>query len=452
MLVALVAACEKGKVAEPRTAGQAPPVPTPTGPPSEVTAPEPPPPPPAEAAPPTFEEAFPQVPPAVTLTPPPGVVPVTRVALLLPLSGANAPLGNAMLNAAQMALFDVADESFVLLPRDTRGTPEGARRAVRAALDDGARLVLGPLFATSVAAIAPEARGAAIKVIAFSTDRSVAGDGVYIMGFLPREQVARVVAFARKRGLERFAALVPDTAYGNAVVEALRDALVEHGGALSRIAFFPPEAPDISGIVRRLARYEERHAALVAQREELAARDDEAARRALRRIEGKDTLGEVEFDAVMLPLGGERLREIVPLLPFYDVDPERVRFLGTGQWDDPSLGTEPALVGGWFSAPPPKARRDFVQRYTETYGRAPLRLATLAYDATALAATLLRRETGPGVTDEALTQPSGFLGVDGIFRFRPEGIAQRGLAVLEMRRNRFRVVSPAPESFGRLIY
>jgi ABC-type branched-subunit amino acid transport system substrate-binding protein len=390
-------------------------------------------------------------PPAITLVPPKGVHETVPVGLLVPLTGPHAGVGAALLDAAQMALFDMADQRFTLFPRDTEGSPDGARRAARELLDEGVRIILGPLLAASVSAVAPEARAANVPVVAFSTDRTVAGEGVFLVGLLPREQVERVVTFALSQGYLRFAALAPDTAFGATVVEALREVAVETGAVVTEVAFYDPTG-DNTEVVRRLADYDARRAALEAQVRELQARDDQVSRQALRRLERRDTLGEVSFDAVLVPEGGDRLRALAPLLPYYDIDPAKVRLLGTAQWDDPSLGTEPALVGGWFAAPPPDAHAGFVERFERLYRRPPHRLATLAYDAAALAAVLARAEGGPDFSIEALTAEHGFAGLDGIFRLLPDGSAQRGLAVLEMQRNQFRVVSPAPEVFPKLIF
>lgn len=383
----------------------------------------------------------------IRLIPPPGVHNMIRVAILLPLSGPHAALGNAMLHGAEMALFDLAEQNFSLLPFDTTGTPLGARRAAEQALRDGAELILGPLYSASVAAVAPKAREKGVPVVAFSTDRSVAGNGVFLMGFLPRDEIERVVAFTRSRNLSRFAALVPDTAYGRRAAAALREAVARHGGEVVKIVSFPSNSTDVSAVVRHFADYDQRRASLEEQREALEARNDEASLRALKRLEKLDTLGELPFDAVLLPAGGDRLRTIAPLLPFFDIDMPKVRLLGTTQWDNASLGTEPALVGGWFAASPPQARADFSKKFKDIYGRHPPRLATLAYDAAALAAVLARASGGADFSHSALTAANGFAGLDGIFRFKANGVAERGLAVLEMRRNRFRVMSPAAEFF-----
>jgi len=283
--------------------------------------------------------------------------------------------------------------------------------------------------------------------VAFSTERSVAGDGVFLMGFLPRDEIERVTAFAHSRGLSRFAALVPDTAYGRRAAQALREAVARQGGEVVKVASFPPDSLDVSAVVRHFADYDKRRTSLEEQRKALEKRDDEVSRQALKRLEKLDTLGEPPFDAVLLPAGGDQLRTIAPLLPFFDIDMPKVRFLGTTQWDNASLGTEPALVGGWFAASQPKARKDFARKFKDIYGRYPPRLATLAYDATALAAVLALSPGGADFSPLALTAANGFAGLDGIFRFKSNGIAERGLAVLEMRRDHFKIISPAPEFF-----
>ncbi len=381
-------------------------------------------------------------------SPAPPKVSGVRVALLLPLSGSQSGLAAAMLNAAQLALFDFADERMELLIHDTRGTPEGAAEAAALAIGDGASVILGPLLASSVRAVTPAARAANVTVLGFSSDRSVAGDGVFTMGFLPEAEVQRVVAFARSRGLRRFAALAPDNEYGEKVVAALGRAA--EGAVVSRIQFYDPGASDFSAAVRRLANYEARRGALVSQRSQLRARDDEIARRALRRLAKLQTVGDLPFDALLVADGGRRLQAIAALLPFFDVDPAKIKMLGTGRWEEPGLGAEPALVGGWFAAPPPAARAGFEARYRKTYGKPPHRLATLAYDATALAAVLAK--DGSDFSAEALTQASGFWGRDGIFRLLPEGVTERGLAVLQVLPRGFKVISEAPETFEPAIY
>lgn len=414
--------------------------------------------PPPPEAPPAPRHKLPAPVESAPLESPGGPLPPTTVisgriavGLLVPLTGPQGDIGRAILNAAEMALFDIAADNFTLLPRDTGGTPEGAAAAASDVLGSGAKLILGPLLAADVSAVAPVARAANVPVVAFSTDASVAGDGIFLMGLLPREQVVRVVTFAAKRGHKNFAALIPDNAYGGRVYEGLLDATAQTGTVLTDAERFTPGA-DATETVRRLANYAVRRAALESQIRELEAKDDEPSRQALARLKQLDALGDVSFDAVMLADGGENLRAIAPLLPYYDIDTRKVQLLGTSLWNDPSLGTEPALVGGWFAAPDPTARMEFNARYAALTGQKPHGLATLGYDSTALAAVLARSDSGPDFSVTALTAESGYAGVDGIFRFLPDGLSQRGLAVLEMQRNEFRVLDPAPSEFPKIYY
>jgi ABC-type branched-subunit amino acid transport system substrate-binding protein len=378
-----------------------------------------------------------------------------RVALLLPLSGRHARTGQALLNAAQIALFDIAGDRFTLLVRDTRGTPEGAREAMQSALGDGVHLVLGPLFATSVGAITDQVRAAGLGMIAFSNDRSVAGDGVFVMGLAPRPQVYRLVGFARSQGLTRFAALAPRTPYGSAVVQALQEATLRSGLELSRVITYKPEAVDLSPEVRLLADYDARRQSLLAQRKVLAGRPDEASKLALKRLDGLETLGSPEFEAVLLPVGGQRLQAIAPMLAYFDIDPAEVRYMGTSQWEDLGVSKEPVLYGGWFTAPPPKLWASFKERYKGVYDQDPPRIASLGYDAAALAAVLTRSafEAGrePDLSPRMLTQPSGFTGMDGAFRFLPSGEVERSYAIMGVRRGGgFEVLDAAPRGFQQL--
>ncbi len=379
--------------------------------------------------------------------PPPDSDDIVRIALLLPLSGPNAGLGRAMLNAAQLAMFNFADERFQLLTHDTKGTPRGAADAAGLAIGDGAQMILGPLLAASTRAVSVPARAANVPVVSFSSDRSVTGPGTYTMGFLPSAEIKRIVAYARSKGVRRFAALAPDNVYGDTVIRAFEIAVAANGGTLARVQIYDPGTTDFADIIRTLADYGPRRQALLDQRRELKSREDEVSRRALKRLERLQTIGELPFDALLLADGGKRLLAIAALLPFYDIDPKKVRMLGTGQWDTPGLGAEPALIGGWFAAPSPTARADFISAYKSTYGRPPPRLATLSYDATALAAVLARSENGPDFSAKAMTVPSGFWGRDGIFRFLPGGVAERGLAVMKVGRHRPETISRAPETF-----
>ncbi|HUC70127.1 MAG TPA: penicillin-binding protein activator [Stellaceae bacterium] len=368
-----------------------------------------------------------------------------KIALLVPLSGPNAGLGNAILDAAQLALFETGGSQLTLVPRDTRGTPAGAADAARSAVGGGAALILGPLLAGEVEAVKPIARDAHVNVIAFSTVTDLAGGNTYLMGFLPRQEVVREVAYARQRGMARFAALAPNTPYGHLMTDALREAASSTGATVTKVAFFDARGGDPSTAIADLLPAGSPALPPSGPGVPGQAAPDQAA-------PAPPPPAVPSFDALLLPEGGDHLKEIARKLASAGLDSKATRLLGSGLWDVPDIGNDPTLDGGWFAASPPDARREFEQRYRATYGGEPPRLASLGYDAAALASALASGKSGPPFSRQAILNPNGFSGVDGLFRFMPDGLVQRGLAVLEVEPQGNVVVSPAPQSFQDLGY
>jgi branched-chain amino acid transport system substrate-binding protein len=376
---------------------------------------------------------FPPPPPVPPGPPPTAAAPTAagpvKVALLVPLSGANAELGQAILDAAQLALFESGGDRLILVPRDSGGNAAGAANAARAVIGDGVRLILGPMLAPEVEAVKPITRESHLNVIAFSTVTNLAGGNVFLMGFLPRQEVVREVSYARQQGINRFAALAPNSPYGHLVADALQEVAPASGGTVAKVEFYDPRASDVSPAIQRLM-----------PAGAVAGAPDSARPVA------------PSFDALLLPEGGARLKQIARQVRAAGGDSRPVRLLGSGVWDVPDIGSEPGLVGGWFASSPPEARQDFERRYSATYGHNPPRLASLGYDAAALAAVLARSQAGEPFSHEAILNPSGFTGVDGLFRFTPSGLVQRGLAVLEVQPQGPIVISPPPQSFQDLGY
>jgi ABC-type branched-subunit amino acid transport system substrate-binding protein len=331
-----------------------------------------------------------------------------RVGIILPLSSTNAAtraLAQSLLKAAQLAMFDAANPNLVLIVEDDGNGGATAAAAARRLLAQGAEVIVGPLFAASVSAVAPVARDRGVPVLAFSTEKAVAGQGVYLISFLPENEVTRVVDYAAGHGHSKFAALVPRTPYGELVGDAMRDAVAQSKGETVAVTPFTPTA-----------------AGAVAPAREATS---------------------TGADALMIAQGGAVLRAMVPSIGNRD----HLKLLGTGLWDDDALNREVALEGSWYAAPEPNADAAFIAKYRNAFGAAPAQLASLAYDAVALVALLAPGEAYHRFTKPNLMDPNGFAGVTGVFRFRPDGTSERGLAVLEMNRNGPRVVSPAPKTF-----
>lgn len=337
-----------------------------------------------------------------------------RVGLVLPLSaqGNAGVAAQSMKNAAEMALAEFKSPNIQLLVKDDGGTPQGAQAAAQQAINEGAEIIIGPLFAQSVSAVGQVARSRNIPVIAFSTDVSVASRGVYLLSFLPETDVRRIVDFAISRGKRSFAALLPDNAYGTVVEAAFQQEVSRRGGRVLALEKYPSDANRMAEVARRVA---------------------QAAN---------------QVDNIFIPDGADAVPQVVQALAAAGVNLKRVQLLGTGLWDDPRIFSTAALDGGWYAAPESTGFRNFSGRYRARYGQDPVRTATLAYDSVALAAALVKTQGPQRFSEQVLTNASGFAGIDGVFRFRPDGPNERGLAVLRVTPSGGQVVSPAPHSFA----
>lgn len=396
----------------------------------------------------------PQPPLIVDQTPEENLPEEVKVGLLLPLTGRAENLGQDMLKAAQMALFDAGVNSIVLVPRDTAGSADKAAQAAQELIDDGAEILIGPLFSNAVQAVTPLAQEADIRVLAFSNVTSVAGEGTYLLGFRPEEQIDRVVQYALDQGLVTFAGLAPDDAYGSTAMQALQRAVLERGGELNKVLYYPSNLEDPSPIVREVANYGARQAALEQEKEIIESLvedpedEEDVAKAVLEQLETMDTFGPPPFDAILIADGSDRLRSVASLLTFYDVDPVDVRFLGTIRWqDDPRVLEEEALDGGWYAGSSPAAFEAFDQRFQNVFGKAPDPLASLAYDATALTVIVQRDLGDRSYSPISLTDREGFAGATGLFRLHPDGLAQHGLAVLQVANRSIREIDPTPTRF-----
>jgi ABC-type branched-subunit amino acid transport system substrate-binding protein len=341
-----------------------------------------------------------------------GHVPV-RVGILLPFnngSAATRALASSMLKAAELAVFDSGNPDILLISADEGGNPEASAAAARNLLQQGAEIIIGPLFAQSAQAVSPIAADHAVPVISFSTDRKVAGNGVYLLSFLPEGEVHRVIAYAASQGHTNFAAMVPATIYGQRVGDYFKDDVKAAGANVTDVEKFAPAAEGTTAPAHALAK--------------------------------------TNPDAILIAQGGSLLRDVASSLAGAGISSDHVKYLGTGLWDDPSTARDPLLAGGIFAAPSPRVDAPFIAKYKTAYGTAPAQLAALAYDAVSLTALLASGKPYSRFTTQALTDPNGFSGVDGIFRFHPDGTSERGLAVMSIDPDGgFTIVSPAPTTF-----
>ncbi len=335
-----------------------------------------------------------------------------RIALLVPLSGSNANVGQSIANATTMALLDTSADNLRITTYDTS---RGARDAARKAVNDGNKLILGPLLAENVRDVLAEAREADVPLISFSNDTSVAATGAFIMGHIPEQSVDRSVAYARKQGATRFAALLPNGNYGDRAGSALENALRSYGGNLVATQRYQRGNTTIGFAARRLA----------------------------------DTGG---YDTVLIA-DGARLSIQAGLALRGEPDEEGniadLRLIGTELWSGVgALNLSNSMDGAMFSAVSDARYKRFSDSYTGRFGSNPYRISTLGYDAVLLTLRIAQDwRVGRNFPTSQLTDSGGFLGLDGPFRFRSNGVVERAMEVRQVRSSGVVVIDNAPTRF-----
>lgn len=332
-----------------------------------------------------------------------------RVALLVPLTGPNAGVGKSLANATQMALLDTGSAKVRITTYDTNG---GAAAAANRALADGNKLFLGPLLSEDVKAIEPIADRAHVPIITFSNDESVAGDGVYLLGYVPSQAIDRVVSYAKSRGVTAFGGLVPNGLYGQRASTAFLRSVEDAGGQVVSLQTYDRSSTAVKAAVGRLAK-------------------------------------DGPFGAVLIADSGATAAMIAPGVK--KTAGADTRLLGTELWNtESSIASKASLDGGWFASVPDGLYRQYAVKYRSRFGAAPYRLSSLGYDAVLLTVRIARDwRPGSDFPESALHDSGGFSGIDGAFRFGKDGIAQRALEVQEIRAGHTEVVSPAPTGFGK---
>ena len=330
---------------------------------------------------------------------------VVRIGVLLPFTHNSRNVrdeAEGIMSAIEMGMFDHADGRYMLLPFDTVGTANGVEQATQSAIAAGVQIILGPIFASEVRIVSNMAQQVNIPVLAFSNDRYVAGEGVFLTSVGLEEEVREMIDFARTRGIESYAFLGPDTSYGRRVASALKAEVEQRDGRVIASNFYVPGDSDSPLRAARVV-------AKAMQKE---------VERVPRRV------------AVLIPESGVQLRSVAPLLPYSGLDTRYAVFLGTSQWDDPSVWREPTLINGYFVAPPRENFRKFVAAYERVFDREPSNLAALGYDVATITAKISsdRKE----LNAEVLSSEEGFFGVNGLFRFRLDGTAERSLSIMRI--------------------
>ncbi|MCA0905792.1 penicillin-binding protein activator [Ruegeria marisrubri] len=337
------------------------------------------------------------------------------VALLVPRSG-DAALAQSLENAARMAMSDLPNVKIDLRVYDTAGNPTTATAVAQQAVAEGAKIIVGPVYAQAANAAGLAVLNKNVNVLSFSNNTSIAGGNVFVLGPTFENTANRLVNYAGRQGKTNMVIVHSNDAAGQvgqtAIANALANSRVNNAGTVG---------------------YDRSQQGVINSVPTIKATVDST---------GADSIFMTATTAGALPLFSQ-------LLPEAGVSPATTQFIGLTRWDIPPQTLElPGVQGGWFALPDPSKAQAYRQRYNATYGEAPHPISGLAYDGIAAIGALVSQGKSDALTGAALTQNAGFQGVGGIFRLRPNGTNERGLAVATIQNKQVVVIDPAPQSFS----
>lgn len=345
-----------------------------------------------------------------------------KIALLAPLSGTYKDLGQGLVDAAQLAIFRIGDSNLTLMPLDAKDTPAGAILATKKAIEGGAKIILGPVFSNSSKAISKIAAENHISVISFSNDKTLAGSGVFAIGFMPDQQLKRITEFALSRDIKDFTTILPNDAYGSGVTKELSSITGKNKNITIRNEEYQP-----IGKGKAFQLDEKIRSALAKANEAKVAQTQKA---------------------ILFPAGWDNTKKALELLTVSGFDKSKLQLLGSEQFNEPAILQNPALDGAWFTSMPRERRAEYENKFKEVYGYDAPKLSSLAYDGVSLVATIIKISGKDDFSKEQLTNPRGFIGVDGIFRLKDDGLAERGLAIMVINSGKAVTLDAAPTNFG----
>lgn len=346
--------------------------------------------------------------------------PIARVALMLPITGEATSVARSLQNAAELAATKASENNqpITIIPLDTRGTESGAKLAMEKAAAEAVDLIIGPMFNNTTMAIAPMASKHNIPVVSLSNDISLAEEEIYVFGFNPREQVQRVVEYAYSQGLREFSLLAPDNTFGDTIAEEVEETLKRRNIRARRAELYESLDEDLSRSIQRLTF-----------------------------LDPSLPPPKPKSEALIIPEGSRNLLTLIARLYRRGVQNEHLQLLGTKAWDNDVVIGEPRLSGSWFATTSPLKQDEFTAIFRKRFGYEPLQVTSLGYDAVMFAVSVAQKGGEDPFTHEHMTEPAGFQGVDNLFRFNRDRIAERTLAVVEIQNGRLEVLDPAPTVF-----
>ncbi len=370
-----------------------------------------------------------------------------KVALFLPFSGKNKELGWNLFNAATLSLFDNdTSNNIELVLVDSKDTPADAAKAFKEIVKQDIKIVIGPVFSASVDAIEKDVKENNIVAISLSNNPKLIGkttgkSAIFLAGIMPENQIEKIVSYAVSQDKSSFSIIAPNNQYGLTITDLLKTIVKKKDGTFIISEFYEPTNKDFDKLAERIVKSFK-----------VPSRLAEGGGNKVKKDTSLKDSDRIYPKVIVIPESGKTLSKIVEAIKAQNHDERDFQFVGTSQWDDISTFTDPNLFGAWFAAPESEKFRIFEKSYYQTFNKFPPRISSIVYDSVAVISNLVEKKKDVVVevgdfTAYSVWPKNGFEGVDGLFRFLPNGLVQRNLAILQVKRDRFETVDKPVERF-----
>jgi len=375
------------------------------------------------------------------------VIKEIKVGLLLPLSGSNSKIGKSLLKASQLSLNKTKNQSIKLFVKDTENVDKNIITSYYELINEDVDIILGPLFSKNIKLLAPIAADENIIMITFSNNMEIKNENTFISGLSPENEIKEIFEYAILNGKNKFGVILPNNQYGLRSKKLIENLLLENQSQLTKLVVYDSKSPDFYKTVKIIANYEQRKFALEKKLEELKKIKSIDSENEYKKLKNQDTLGELDFDSLYLGVENVRhLSMLASILPYYDVDPKKVFYMGNSLWSNNIALKEPALEKGVFSNFSQAKSEDFESEYQSVFKQKPHKISSIAYDLIGLISSL--QKDGQNISISNITNKNGFVGSNGPFRFKKDGSIDRSLSIFQIKDQKIREIKKADLNFN----
>ena len=370
-----------------------------------------------------------------------------KIGLLLPLSGSNSTIGDSMLKASQLSLNKLKNKNIKLIIKDTEDINKNIITSYYELINEDVDIILGPLFSKNIKLINSISLDEDTIMITFSNNIEIKNENTFISGLAPEDEIKAVLKYAIKNGKKKFGAVLPNNKYGLRSKKLIENLLLEYQVQLTEVVLYDSENPDFYKTAKIIANYDIRKYELEKKIEELKDLKSVESKRKYKLLKNKDTLGDLDFDSIFI--GAENIKHLsmlVSILPYYDVDPKEVLYLGNSLWSNNIALKEPALEKSFFPNVDQINYKNFEIEYMDAFEKKPHKISSLAYDLIGLISTLQKNNQKVDIL--GLTNENGFIGSNGLFRFKKDGNIERSLSIFQIKNQKIKEIKKANSNFN----